>query len=119
MKIFTKSAALFLLAMLVLSLAACGGSSIVGAWKTEAGGSSMTFEYKEDNTFILSISTDKEGYEAYNDSVYGTYVIDGDQVVTTLEGQETEGTAYTFKIKGKTLTLMDNKTGSEIVLNRQ
>jgi len=121
MKFLARGTALFLLTALVLSLTACGGNAIVGVWKTEQSGSSMTFEYKKDNTFILSMAADMEGFEDF--TVEGTYEIDGDQITTVLpgpDGQEGTPNTQTFIIEGKELTLIENETGIKLmVLTKQ
>ena len=95
MKTLTRITALLLVLMFVASLCGCGGGNIVGSWKTrpqvDENGEVIIIDDKDIMLFtFLSDGTGEQSLPEY-----------GEQVVVS----------YTWKTKGKTLTL---KSGEEV-----
>ena len=95
-----KFLAIALTAVMLFSLAACGGKSIVGKWAFGAN----SFEFRDDNTVSISVN----GALNYD----GTYTVEEDKILVTttdLLGQE-KVTEFTYSLDGKTLTLTGDIT---------
>lgn len=89
---------LFVVVMMVFSLAACGSKSgsIIGKWKNDQVG--ITFDFKEGDAVTMSVA---------GMSVEGTYKTDGDKISLKIASMGTtvldeEGT---YKVNGDTLTI--------------
>ncbi|MGI6265165.1 MAG: DUF5640 domain-containing protein [Acutalibacteraceae bacterium] len=95
-----KKALVCVLALvMVISLVACSGGSIVGKWAFGVN----TYEFREDNTVSVSINNTLN-YD-------GTYTVDGDKVTLTVKGLIGEQTVdLTWSVKGSTLTLTGDVT---------
>ena len=96
--------AVVLLAAIALSTVSCGGAKkLVGTWKDENGG---LLVFSDDGK--VSIKSEKGLFS--NLSVDGTYTVDGKEVTITYKVLIVDTNfTYTFKVKGKTLTLTDDK----------
>lgn len=91
---YEKFFAVLCVAMMVLSVVACGSQSLTGKWAFGVN----TYEFKDDDTVSISIS----GVLNYN----GTYTTDGDKLTVTVSGLTGETTKeFTYQISGKTLSL--------------
>ena len=92
-----KYVALFLIAVTLLTLAACGSKdALAGTWSADLGDDGVitwTFNGKGKCTM-------ENAYMKQN----GTYTIDGDQLTVTLEAWS-EPSTYTFSVDGSSLTM--------------
>ena len=92
-----KYVALFLIAVTLLTLAACGSKdALAGTWSADLGDDGVitwTFNGKGKCTM-------ENAYIKQN----GTYTIDGDQLTVTLEAWS-EPSTYTFSVDGSSLTI--------------
>ena len=98
--VMKKYAALFLLAAMLLSLAACGSKdALAGTWSAELGADGVitwTFDGKGKCTMENAYMKQK-----------GTYSISGDQLTVTLETWS-EPSTYTFSVNDSSLTMNEN-----------
>ena len=95
-----KYVALFLVAVMLLPLAACGSKdALAGTWSAKLGADG-----------VITWSFDGKG-ECTMENAYmkqsGTYTIDGDQHTVTLEAWS-EPSTYTFSVDGSSLTMKEN-----------
>lgn len=94
MKLSKKLVAILLLAVMVVSLAACSSNSIVGKWKFDHGDGDYTiYEFKENGKLY---GTFHYGGQVETDET--TYTVDGDKLTF-------EGVTYTFKVDGDKLQM--------------
>ena len=101
-----KAAAILLSAVMMLTLAACGNSSIVGTWTGEFD--QITF--REDGSALWA-ERGSAG-DSFSEPDTMGYSVNGDKI--TFEGEDE---AYTFKIEGNKLTL--NFGGDSITFNKK
>ena len=95
-----KYVALFLIAVTLLTLAACGSKdALAGTWSAE-------FEYDGVITWTFDGKGKCTMENAYMDQD-GTYTINGDQLTVTLESWS-EPSTYTFSVDGNSLTMNEN-----------
>ena len=92
--------ALLLIAVALLTLAACGSKdALAGTWSAE-------FEYDGTITWTFDGKGKCTMENAYMKQK-GTYTIDGDQLTVTLEAWS-EPSTYTFSVDGSSLTMNEN-----------
>lgn len=99
--------AVALVLLLALSLVACGPSGIVGKWKDNILGVTVT-EFTQDGKVIIEVPSTSQKLE-------GTYTIEDNQLTTVSDKTTRE---YTFSIDGNQLTLTD-KDGKVTAYTRQ
>ena len=99
MKLSKKLAAILLLAVMVVSLAACSSNSIVGKWKLDYGnGDYDIYEFKENGKLY---GTFHYGDQVRTDET--TYTVDGDKLTY-------ERMNCTFKVDGDKLQMTMGST---------
>ena len=99
--------ALALVLLAAFALAACGSDTIVGKWKDNILGVTVT-EFTQDGRVIIEVPSTSQKLE-------GTYKIENDKLTT--RSDKTKRT-YTFVIEGDQLKLTD-KTGKTSTYTRQ
>lgn len=70
---------MFALVALLLTLAGCGGSPIVGKWQGNIQGMNITQEYKTDKTYTAAVQTPMGSI-----SLNGTYTLEGEKLTETV-----------------------------------
>ena len=99
------------LAIAVVALTACGGNGIVGKWEASMMGvATVTFEFKSDNTYTMTMTSTMEGVTPETSS--GTYKVDGNKI--TIDGSESE-----YKIEGNKLSISIPELGGSLELTRK
>lgn len=103
MKLMKKLVCLALVAMMTLSLVACGGSDIVGEWTMEENGITTTYKFEDDGKGSVGASGFTMDFE---------YETDGDEITLKISFMgATEESKGTFEIDGDTLKLtIDGET---------
>lgn len=125
MKLGKKLVAVLLLVVMVVSLAACSSSSIVGKWKMDIksvltmsgmseadyeqmkpliGDMSATMEFTEDGKVYLVVTA-----MGQSETKEQTYSVDGDKLTM-------DGSTATYKIDGDKLTITEN--GMSLTMTR-
>ena len=95
-----KYVALFLIAVTLLTLAACGSKdALAGTWSADLGDDGViTWTFNGKGKCTMENAYMKQD---------GTYTIDGDQLTVTLESWS-EPSTYTFSVDGSSLTMKEN-----------
>ena len=95
-----KYVALFLIAVTLLTLAACGSKdALAGTWSADLGDDGViTWTFNGKGKCTMENAYMKQD---------GTYTIDGDQLTVTLEAWS-EPSTYTFSVDGSSLTMKEN-----------
>ena len=122
MKTQKKILVLLLVLALALSIVACGSSSdsLVGTWKITGGSYydddmlgddsvSITFEYKKNGDFVMTMSL-----YGMSEKAEGTWKVSGSELTMTVDG---DPLVSNYKVSGKTLTLTVD--GETMVLTKQ
>lgn len=99
--------ALALVILVAICLVACGPGTIVGKWKDNILGVTIT-EFTQDGKVIIEVPSTSQKLE-------GTYIIDKDKLTT--KSDNTKRT-YTFSIEGDQLKLTDT-SGKVTTYTRQ
>lgn len=94
MKMNKKLVAILLLVVMVVSLAACSGNSIVGKWKLEQNGVTVIMDFGSDNKVktiaagqtVLTQDYKVDGNKLIMDGGEATFKIDGDKLALTEGG---------------------------------
>lgn len=99
-----KATAVFMAALMLVLMCACGGNPIVGTWKYSGFGEEITITFNKDGSGKTSNGDETIAFD---------YKADGDKLVISAEGEESDAE---YSINGDTLAI--DIEGQEIELKK-
>ena len=118
MKNIKRIAAVLLVLVMALALTACGKVKLDGKWKVTGGslidgllsetgvdsmeaiGMELTYEFKDDNVIISTVTL-----LGSSESNEGTYEIEDDKILITFDGETND---FFFELENDTLTIFED-----------